>query len=103
MTIVMKQARSTLTPPSHTVIDVTSGVASWGKSPGFVILYNDLKDTILRQYYNEPKYARMWNEFEHGEANEERAHNVEVAQDIANFEDRLAREEANFQLQQTQG
>ena len=53
----------------------------------FVMLYNDLQDAILRQSYNEHKYARIWGGFEHGEVNEERVHNAEIAQDKANFED----------------
>ena len=48
------------------------------------------------------KYERMWGEFEHGEVNEERAYDEEVTQDKVNFKDRLTKEEANFQLQQTQ-
>ena len=64
------------------------------------MLYNDLEGTILRQSHYECKYMRMWDEFEHGEVNEERAYDAEVAQDKANFKDRLAKEEANFQLQQ---
>ena len=66
------------------------------------MLYNDLQDGILRKSYNKCKFARIWDEFEHGEVKEERAHNVEVTQDKAHFEDKLARDEAHFQLQQTQ-
>ena len=40
--------------------------------------------------------------FECGKVNEERVHDMEVAQDKANIKDKLAREEVNFQLQQIQ-
>ena len=35
-------AQNILPLPSHTVIDVTTGVAPWGKSSDSVMLYNDL-------------------------------------------------------------
>ena len=60
------------------------------------MLHNYLQDTVHRQSYNKHKYARIWDELEHGEVNEERVHNVEVTQDKANFENKLAREAANF-------
>ena len=44
------------------------------------------------------RYARIWTQFEHGEVDEERVHDAEVAQDKAYFEDKLARKEANFQI-----
>ena len=66
------------------------------------MLFNDLQDGILRNSYNKCRYARIWAEFEHDEVHEERAHDAKVTQDKANFENKLAREEANFQLQQTQ-
>ena len=96
--------QSTPILPSHTVIDMPAGATPWGESSAciesdFVMLFNDLQDAILRQSYNKSRYARILAKFEHGEVNEERAHDVEVAQDKANFEDKLAREEVNFQLQ----
>ena len=60
------------------------------------MLYKDLQDTVLRQPYNECKYVKMWDEFEHGEVDEERAHDIEVVWNKANFKDKLAKEEANF-------
>ena len=51
------------------------------------MLFNDLQDAILRQSYNECRYARVWAKFGHGHVNEERAHYTEVAQDKANFKD----------------
>ena len=64
---------STLAPPGHTVMDITSGVVPQGESWDFVMLYYDLQGAILRQSYNQCKYVRMWDEFEHGEVDEERA------------------------------
>ena len=66
------------------------------------MLYNDLQGAILRQSYNKCKYVRMWEEFEGGEVNEKRVYDAEVTQDKAKFKGRLAKKEANFQLQQTQ-
>ena len=66
------------------------------------MLFNDLQDAILRQSYNECRYVRIWAGFEHVEIYEERAHDAEATQGKANFKDKLAREEVNFQLQQTQ-
>ena len=97
-----ESGQNTLALLSYTVVDITSGVAPQDETSDFVTFYNNLQDAVLRQSYNECKYARIWDEFEHGDVNEERAHNAEVIQDKASFEDKLAREEANFQLQQTQ-
>ena len=64
-----KVGQNTLTPPSHTVLNITSGVVSWGESAEFITLYNDVQDPILRQSYNGCKYVMMWDEFEHDEVN----------------------------------
>ena len=102
-----KAGQNTPAPSSYTIADMSPGAAPQGKSSAgiqnnFVMLFNDLKDAILRQSYNEHRYVRIWAGLEHGEVNEERVLDVEVTQDKANFEIKLAREEAYFQLQQTQ-
>ena len=90
--------QNTLAMPSHTVVDIALGVVPQGELSDFVMLYNDLQDAVLRQSYKEHKHMRILDKFECGEVSEERAHNTEVAQDIVNFKEKLAREEANFKL-----